>query len=333
MAENPFYCVSSPVAGTPLALRFQKGSETRVINPQNFKTLGIFDQIENWAYGRGHPIYMWGTAVCDYSSILYKNRPWLKIPGPVEYTIAGDSKILLVNYNDTVPQIWSETVEISSTDFNSTNFTLGANISVEASVNIGVVSSRASSEVNFNTSTSKSQTLTYSRITTVTMSASAGNQIRAVTNPTYNTTFEVQVVGEIWIWGKDWLGRWNWYDAKHAAQVTTKDNGSTVYINEPIPGWSSGLNVVVNEKEKHSCVKPQIERRGRKTVRSDEFHTWDLKLPSNTKKSLSELQSLLSPHLIGKKIVAIAQNDLGCFYCFDYDLEEEEVLKVTAILQ
>lgn len=323
MSTDSYYCAARPVPGTPLALRFAKDSRTRTINPENYKTLGIFDEIESWVYKQVNSVYMWGTAVCDYGNhTRYGRRPWITVASPVEYTITGDSKVLVVNYNDPMPQIWSETVEISNTSFNSSNFTVGASISLEAGVNIGVFSSRATAETNFSSATSRSQTLTYSRITTLTMSASAGRQIRAVTNPTFNTTFEVTIDGDIIIWQlPEHTSRAYYYNKNHPAQVTVKDNGSTVYINEPIPGWSSLSDDVLNVNFK-GCSTVQSKQYKLK-IDTKDLQNWDIKLRREASQLKQEKKAIKSNFKDNNLLAHLVDEEFE-YFAFEKDLSEDE---------
>jgi hypothetical protein len=233
-------CIQARTPGKAVNITFRQGQSYLVNDPEDFFVLGIYYELENWL-----PIapnqHFWGVPKCT-SWVEYDKRPRLTVLSPIEQRIAGTKRVLLRNEASNTPLVWRNKVTVSTTNFESSVFSIGASVSINAGVNIGVVSANTTVSTNFNSTTERRQTVETSTETEVTLYVERGTQAVAVPNPTFISTFRINLNG---MYGGcytspenrhiQWKGT---YSRDFNCEIEVRDVGSVLYIVEAIPGFS-----------------------------------------------------------------------------------------------
>ncbi len=235
-----------------VAFTFRNGFSTYCDNPQLFKALGIYDQVERDVL-RGYEtarLKYWGipNASEDHGYYNRTERPQVTVISDVISDTSDIGKTIVLQNHGKEPIKQKINIKTSRTEFEETIIDISTSMEFNQSTNIGVESESSKFSTTFSAKSTRQVTNSYSQETETEFSISNGEQLVKIVNPTFITKFKVRVTGKFCL---NCDPRYNghylwmpWLNKVYECQVVSKDVGSTTWTVEPLTTHASNAKFV-----------------------------------------------------------------------------------------
>jgi len=205
------------------------GASFQINDTYELVALGVYEKVLDLVISaaKGN-IARFGIAGQNTKSYLYADRPKIKVIARKLRIDPGFVTPLLLNESPE-DQKWHNKVTISQTDFEKTTIDVGLSMTSSINGTIKVFSVKTDFKAEFKYHSERTQEHKFSEITEVDLTIPKGYQAVATKKPTYLTTYDLKITGEIFFESsKDMPQRLD-LDNLFETTIIMQDVGATSY--------------------------------------------------------------------------------------------------------